>query len=107
MANVEAESSKKKKKDEEEHGCLRFTWLQTKQPNIQQEDIKYIKHQHPEIILITEIRGKYRPTLAGTKLPISNMRKMLYYSTQRMLHTYVMWRYHDYVVKECSRRIDG
>jgi len=111
LANVESKSSKiskSKKKKEEDHGCLRFTWLQTKQQNNnEQQDIKYTKHQHPEIILITEIRGNYRPTLAGNKLPISNMRKILYYSTQRMVHTYVMWRYHDYVVKEYSRRIDG
>ena len=110
LANVESKTSTlntKSKKKEEDHGCLRFTWLQTKQPNELQHTKKHIKYQHPDIILVTEIRGKYRPTLAGNKLPISNMRKMLYYSTQRMLHTYVMWRYHDYVVKECSRRIDG
>jgi len=110
LANVDSKSStksKSKKKKEEDNGCIRFTWLQTKQQNNnEQQDIKYTKHQHPEIILITEIRGNYHPTLAGNKLPISNMRKILYYSTQRMVHTYVMWRYHDYVVKECSRRID-
>ena len=110
LANVESSAStttkskkKKKKKKKEDHGCIRFTWLQTKQPKYQQRDIKYTNH--PKIILITEIRGSYRPTLAGSKLPISNMRKVLYYSTQRMLHTYVMWKYHDYVVRECSRRI--
>jgi len=113
LANVESKSSttnkskSKKKKKNEDHGCIRFTWLQTKQPNKQQHTQKHIEYQQPEIILITEIRGMYRPTLAGNKLPTSNMRKILYYSTQRMVHTYVMWRYHDYVVKECSRRIDG
>ena len=109
LANVESKSktTNKSKKKNEDHGCIRFTWLQTTQPNKQQHTKKHIKYQHPEIILITEIRGNYRPTLAGDKLPISNMRKVLYYSTQRMVHTYVMWRYHDYVVKEYSRRIDG
>jgi len=109
LAIIESKSTttKSKKKNEKDHGCLRFTWLQTKQPNKQQQHTKKHKeYQQPEIILITEIRGKYRPTLAGNKLPISNMRKVLYYSTQRMVHTYVMWRYHDYVVKEYSRRID-
>ena len=101
LANVESSTTNKSKK--EDHGCIRFTWLQTKQPN-KQHTKKHINH--PKIILITEIRGSYRPTLAGSKLPISNMRKVLYYSTQRMLHTYVMWKYHDYVVKEYSRRID-
>jgi len=107
LANVESESSTtNKSKKDKDHGCIRFTWLQTKQSNKQQQDLK--RHtNYPEIILITEIRGKYHPALAGNKLPISNMRKVLYYSTQRILHTYVMWRYHDYVVKECSRRIDG
>jgi len=107
LANVESKSSTlntKSKKKDKDHGCIRFTWLQTKQPNKQQQHTK--KHiKCPDIILITEIRGKYHPTLAGNKLPISNMRKMLYYSTQRMLHTYVMWRYHDYVVTELSRRL--
>jgi len=102
LANVESKSTTTSKKKDVDHGCIRFTWLQTKQPNNQYIK-KHIKYQHPEIILTTEIRGKYRPTLAGNKLPISNTRKMLYYSTQRMVHTYVMWRYHDYVVKEYSR----
>ena len=104
LANVKSKSStnRLKKKKDVDHGCIRFTWLQTKQANKQ---LIKSKTNHPKIILITEIRGKYRPTLAGNKLPISNMRKMLYYSTQRMVHTYVMWRYHDHVVKECSRRI--
>ena len=112
LANIESKSSTTtKSKKDKDHGCIRFTWLQTKQPkqpNQQQDFKKHNKYHHPEkIILITEIRGNYHPTLAGNKLPISNMRKVLYYSTQRMVHTYVMWRYHDYVVKEYSRRIDG
>ena len=80
----------------EDHGCLRFTWLQT-QPN------NY--HHTPKIIILTEITGGYQPTLAGTKLPISPLNKILYCSTQRMLHAYVMWRYHDHVVKEYRRRL--
>jgi len=106
LANVESKSSTTtKSKNSEDHGCIRFTWLQTKQQNNQQHTKKHNEYHPEKIILITEIRGNYHPTLAGNLLPISNMRKMLYYSTQRMVHTYVMWRYHDYVVNECSRRI--
>lgn len=80
----------------EDHGCLRFTWLQT-QPN---------NYQHTsKIIILTEIAGRYQPKLAGTKLPISKLHNILYCSTQRMLHVYVMWRYHDHVVKEYRRRL--
>lgn len=81
----------------EDHGCLRFTWLLETQPN---------NYQHTsKIILITEIAGRYQPALAGTKLPISPLNNILYCSTQRMLHVYVMWRYHDHVVKEYRRRL--
>ena len=80
----------------EDHGCLRFTWLQT-QPN---------NYQHTsKIIILTEIAGRYQPALAGTKLPISKLNNILYCSTQRMLHVYVMWRYHNHVVKEYRRRL--
>ena len=80
----------------EDHGCLQFTWLQT-QPN---------NYQHTsKIIILTEIAGRYQPKLAGTKLPISKLHNILYCSTQRMLHVYVMWGYHDHAVKEYRRRL--
>jgi len=88
-------SSKSITKREHDHGCLRFTWL----------SIKNHRQQQPKIVLVTEIAGNYRPSLAGNKLPTPAWRNMVYCSTQRMFHAYVMWRFHLFVAKEYRRKI--
>jgi len=75
-----------------DHGCLRFTWLQTTE-------------NQNNTILITEIAGKYRPTLAGCKTPIPTWRNAMYCSTQRMVHAHVMWRFHGFAVREYQHKI--
>ena len=76
-----------------DNGCLRFTWIQTK-----------TQKQPTSIILTTEIAGNYRPSLAGSQTPISSWRTAMYCSTQRMLHAYVMWRFHGFVKDEYWRK---
>lgn len=82
-------------------GCLRFTW-------VEMEPLEHSKmkprRRRPNIIIVTEISGNYRPTLAGKKTPISWWRKQFYFSTQRVIHAYVMWRYHGFVVKEFEKK---
>jgi hypothetical protein len=46
-----------------------------------------------ETKLVTEIRG-YNPWLIGSTQPIPFYRKLLYLSTQSIVHAYVMWRFH-------------
>ncbi len=70
-----------------DNGCLRFTWHREKN----------------SIILVTQIAGNYRPALAGSNVPIPRWRNALYSSTQRLLHEYVMWRYHGFVLKEFEK----
>ena len=71
-----------------DNGCLRFTWHREKN----------------NITLVTEIAGNYQPALAGSTLPIPYWRNILYSSTQRLLHEYVMWRYHGSVLKEFEKQ---
>lgn len=71
-----------------DNGCLRFTW----------------RWEKKNILLVTEIAGNYQPALAGSVIPVSYWRKMLYSSTQRLLHEYVMWRYHSSVLKEFEKQ---
>lgn len=71
-----------------DNGCLRFTWYQGGK----------------NITLVTEIAGNYQPALAGSKIPIPYWRKMLYSSSQRLLHEYVMWRYHGSILKEFEKQ---
>ncbi|CAB9510159.1 expressed unknown protein [Seminavis robusta] len=56
----------------------------------------WFRLQHNEALqetkMITEIRG-YHPFLIGDKLPIPFFRKMIYLSTQSVIHAYVMWRF--------------
>ncbi|KAL7461032.1 hypothetical protein ACHAXS_001469 [Conticribra weissflogii] len=82
-------------------GCLRFTWVE-----LEPSEHKKTKSRNPRpnIIIVTEIDGNYRPTLAGKNLPIPWWRKQFYCSTQRVIHAYVMWRYHGFVVKEFEKR---
>ena len=70
-----------------DNGCLRFTWHREKN----------------NIILVTEIAGNYQPALAGSSVPIPRWRNALYSSTQRLLHEYVMWRYHGFVLKQFEK----
>eukprot|EP00970_Alexandrium_tamarense_P019677 scaffold14346_cov207-Alexandrium_tamarense.AAC.5 len=78
--------------DNHDMGCLRFKWIQ--QPN------NNTSGQDSTITLITEITGSYQPSLAGNEVPRSRLRSIMYCSTQRMFHAYVMWRFHRYVVEE-------
>jgi hypothetical protein len=61
-------------------GCLRFTLLRNESDRA--------------AMLITEIDGPYKPSLAGTSIPRSRIKSALYCVTQRMFHEYVMWRFH-------------
>lgn len=78
-----------------DNGCLRFTWTQINNQN---------RQQAARIILTTEIAGNYRPALAGSQTPIPPWRSAMYCSTQRMLHAYVMWRFHGFVMDEYRRK---
>ena len=71
-----------------DHGCLSFTWHQEKN----------------NITLVTEIAGNYQPALAGSRIPVPYWINMLYSSTQRLLHEYVMWRFHGSVLKEFEKQ---
>ena len=91
--------NKKSTSVKEDNGCLRFSWVQPLNNN--EEDQKQQQQQDPnEIILITEIAGNYHPSLAGHTIPIPTWRNIFYCSTQRMVHTYVMWRFHGFVMEE-------
>lgn len=85
------------KSNENDHGCLRFTWFSTNYSDHHQGQ------QPDNIVLVTEIAGNYQPSLAGNRIPIPEWRNIMYCSTQRLLHTYVMWRFHGFVVKEYQR----
>ena len=108
------------KEEVEDNGCLRFTFLQQQQQSTTPQSNNNNQHDNNQItttiVLTTQIAGNYRPTIAcGTSslssssprllLPISKFRKLVYCSTQRMVHTYVMWRYHDHVVNEYMKKI--
>lgn len=107
------------KEEVEDNGCLRFTFLQQQQQSTTTPQSTNNNNNHDNqittrIVLTTQIAGNYRPTIAcGTSsssssrllLPISKFRKLVYCSTQRMVHTYVMWRYHDHVVNEYMKKI--
>jgi hypothetical protein len=108
-----------------DRGYLRFTWIEAqchtnqrknhhrhqKKQQQQQQQQQY-HHQHdqhhlqvspPEIRIVTQICGRYRPTLAGHTLPIPKWRHRMYCSTQRIFHAYVMWRFHGYVMNEYGK----
>ena len=104
------------KEEVEDNGCLRFTFLQQQQQSTTPQSTNNNNHDNQittTIVITTQIAGNYRPTIAcGTSssssrllLPISKFRKLVYCSTQRMVHTYVMWRYHDHVVNEYMKKI--
>lgn len=100
------------KEEVEDNGCLRFILQQQSKTTPQSTNNN---QQTTTIVITTQIAGNYRPTIAcGTSssssssrliLPISKFRKLVYCSTQRMVHTYVMWRYHDHVVNEYMKKM--
>ena len=99
-----------------ENGFLRFTWIEAQcrtnqrknhrvrpRKHHQHQQEKQQQQQHvsqPEIRIITQIGGLYRPTLAGPTTPIPKWRQCMYCSIQQIFHAYVMWRFHGYVMKE-------
>ena len=77
-------------------GCIRFTLI-SKSRNAPNKMIS--------TILVTEIAGPYRPSIAGNEKPRSLMRSALYYGTQRIFHEYVMWRFHIFFRRELRRAL--
>ena len=78
-------------------GCLRFTL------------IRETKNRHDRVmntLLVTEIAGPYRPSIAGKAKPRSMMRSALYCGTQRIFHEYVMWRFHRLFRRELGRTLN-
>ena len=66
-------------------GCLRFTLIRK---------AKCENSHLVNTLLITEIDGQYKPSIAGSRCPRSKVRCAIYCATQRMFHEYVMWRFH-------------
>jgi hypothetical protein len=52
--------------------------------------------QNQIVAVETKIQDGYRPTLAGRRLPLSNLQARMYQSTQSLVHAYVMWRFHKH-----------
>ncbi len=77
------------------YGLLRFKFTQTCEilpyedgnPQASQELIETLRLETRVI--------DYKPALAGFP-PVGRMRKSFYSSTQRLLHAYVMWRFHNH-----------
>ena len=103
-----------------DRGYLRFTWIEAQchtnqrknhhrhqkkqqQQYHHQHDQHHLQVSQPEIRIVTQICGRYRPTLAGHTLPIPKWRHRMYCSTQRIFHAYVMWRFHGYVMNEYGK----
>ena len=60
------------------------------------------KNQATESLLELETRVvEFKPALAGSA-PVGILRKMIYLLSQRLVHAYVMWRYHKYISSELS-----
>jgi hypothetical protein len=54
---------------------------------------------HPVVVqqnISTEIRN-YKPKLCGSRVPIHKVRARIYLSTQSIIHSFVMWRFHHHV----------
>jgi hypothetical protein len=114
-ANEWTSSKRSTKQQVVENGYLRFTWIETQYPtnhrknhhHQQQQQQQQQKISQPEIHIITQIGGHYRPTLAGPTLPIPKWRHSMYCSTQRIFHAYVMYRFHGYVMNEYDTTMLG
>eukprot|EP00581_Thalassiosira_minuscula_P019535 CAMPEP_0183722634 /NCGR_PEP_ID=MMETSP0737-20130205/14531_1 /TAXON_ID=385413 /ORGANISM="Thalassiosira miniscula, Strain CCMP1093" /LENGTH=255 /DNA_ID=CAMNT_0025952841 /DNA_START=224 /DNA_END=988 /DNA_ORIENTATION=+ len=70
-SSLSAKKSNSKNASQQDYGSLRFTWLHQKLvPNSSGHNSQQKSQSQPNIILVTEIVGKYRPSLAGNILPI-------------------------------------
>jgi len=78
----------------EECGCIRLTIQQ------QQQSSSSNTNNDSVLNIQTEIVNEYHPLLVGSTLPIPILRKWVYRLTQSIIHAYVMWRFHDYCVRE-------
>ena len=75
-----------------ERGCLRFAWVATPGPGV---------------ALVTAIDRGYRPALAGRAVPVPAWRAAAYCATQRVVHAYVMRRFHGHVAREYNHIDEG
>jgi hypothetical protein len=55
------------------------------------------REQETDLIIDTRLVN-YRPAIAGNP-PVSRLRRFVYLNSQRYLHAYVMWRFHDHCFK--------
>mmetsp|Transcript_29568 Transcript_29568/g.70242 ORF Transcript_29568/g.70242 Transcript_29568/m.70242 type:complete len:263 (+) Transcript_29568:50-838(+) len=94
LANTRIETVKSSKKSD--YGCLRFSFYQTICTD------KGADRPCSCVIVVTEIAGGYSPALAGflSKYLPFRFRKFVYSNSQRLLHEYVMWKYHAHVMNE-------
>ena len=76
-----------------EHGCIRFEVLSEKGCSGEWQGSR----------IESRICCGYHPSLAG-KIPIRPARKLLYLSTQSLVHAFVMWRFHRNIVTNLRSR---
>ena len=93
LARTLSETAGRSVKD---YGCLRFTFYQTICTN------KGTGRPCSCVTLCTEIAGGYSPALAGFRCLPFGFRKFVYSNSQRLLHEYVMWKYHAHVMNELA-----
>ncbi len=77
------------------YGLLRFKFTQTCEILPDVEGKSQASQELIEVLRLETRVIDYRPALAGFP-PVGKMRKSLYTSTQRLLHAYVMWRFHNH-----------
>lgn len=97
-------TGKKSNKQRLDNGRLRFTWLNISEKG---EKPQHLYFHSNKIILLTEIVGNYRPSLAGHRIPIPAWRNIFYCSTQRIVHAYVMWRFHGFAMNKYRKEISS
>ena len=73
-------------------GSLQFTLTESNSKN---------QETQPVLELETRVVG-FKSAIAGSA-PVGKVRKLIYLSSQRLVHAYVMWRYHRYISSELSR----
>lgn len=76
-----------------DNGSLSFTWYQEMRSEC----------NPPKITVVTKIAGNYKPSIAGSRRPVPCWRNKFYCTTQRLFHEYVMYRFHDFVLKEFEK----
>lgn len=81
------------------YGSLRFEIQQDKSL---QYDRGNIHHLQTTMELKTQIIG-YTPTIVGIA-PVNPIRKLVYYSSQRLAHAYVMFRFHTHILEICREK---